>query len=150
MRGEYDKYMQPKAAINLAIITNVSPSTAIFDITGTNFQVQGCDGLLHCQKVVWVPRCVHRYNLTDFAGFCSFSASASAPGSPLAPTAPNLPSASAMLACHVTRYLTHTYTYLSISVLFIISVTLYISPYPQEDPYPFLFGSPARYLSCLN
>jgi len=36
--------------------------------------------------------------------------------------------------------------YLSISVLFIISVSLYISLYPQEDPYPFLFRSPARYV----
>jgi len=60
--------------------------------------------------------------------------------------ASNLPPASATLACHVTRYLTCTYMYLLISVLFIISVTLYISPYPQEDPYPFLFGSPARYV----
>jgi len=56
------------------------------------------------------------------------------------------PSTSAVLACHVNRYLTRTYTYLPISVLFIISVTLYISPYPQEDSYPFLFGSPARYV----
>ena len=56
------------------------------------------------------------------------------------------PSASAALVCHVTRYLTHTYTYLLILVLFIISVTLYISPYPQEDPYPFLFRSPTRYV----
>jgi len=60
--------------------------------------------------------------------------------------ASDLPSASAVLACHITRYLTHTYTYLPISVLFIISLTLYISPYPQEDSYPFLFGSPARYV----
>jgi len=45
--------------------------------------------------------------------------------------ASDLPSASAALACHVTRYLTRTDTYLLISVLFIISVTLYISPYPQ-------------------
>ena len=41
-----------------------------------------------------------------------------------------------MLACHVRQYLTRTDTYLSISVLFIISVSLYISPYPQEDSYP--------------
>jgi len=38
------------------------------------------------------------------------------------------------------------YMYLLISVLFIISMTLYISPYPQVDPYPFLFGSLARYV----
>ena len=56
------------------------------------------------------------------------------------------PPASATLACHVSQYLTCTDTYLLISVLFIISVSLYISPYPQEDPYPFLFGSPARYV----
>ena len=48
--------------------------------------------------------------------------------------APNPPSTSAMLACHVTRYLTHTDTYLPSLVLFIISVTLYISPYPQGIP----------------
>jgi len=59
-------------------------------------------------------------------------------------------STSAVLACHVTWYLTRIYTYLLISVLFIISVTLYISSYLQEDPYPFLFGSPARYVSNLN
>jgi len=46
-------------------------------------------------------------------------------------TASNLPPASAALACHVAWYLTRTDTYLLISVLFIISVTLYISPYPQ-------------------
>jgi len=34
--------------------------------------------------------------------------------------------------------------------LTIISITLYISSCPQEDPYPFLFGSPARYVSCLD
>jgi len=45
--------------------------------------------------------------------------------------APDPPSASATLACHVTWYLTRTDTYLPVSVLFIISVTLYISPYPQ-------------------
>jgi len=61
-------------------------------------------------------------------------------------SAPDLPPASAALACHVSQYLTRTDTYLSISVLFIISVSLYISPYPQEDSYPFLFGSPARYV----
>ena len=42
------------------------------------------------------------------------------------------PSTSAVLACHETRYLTHTDTYFPSSVLFIISVTLYISPYLQE------------------
>jgi len=67
--------------------------------------------------------------------YCSRPATASDP----VPT-------SATLACHVTRYLTRTYMYLPISVLFIISVTLYISPCPQEDPYSFLFGSPARYV----
>jgi len=56
------------------------------------------------------------------------------------------PPTSAGLACHVTRYLTRTYMYLPISGLFIISITLYISPYLQEDPYPFLFRSPARYV----
>jgi len=65
-------------------------------------------------------------------------------------TASNPPPASAVLACHVTGYLTRTYTYLPILVLLIISVTLYISPYLQEDSYPFLFGSPARYVSCLD
>jgi len=60
--------------------------------------------------------------------------------------ASNPPPASAALACHVSQYLTRTDTYLSISVLFIISISLYISPYPQEDPYPFLFKSPARYV----
>ena len=64
---------------------------------------------------------------------------ASAPGSPLdvTPTAPDLPllPASAALACHISQYLTRTDTYLLISVLFIISVVLYISPYPQEDPF---------------
>jgi len=45
--------------------------------------------------------------------------------------ASDLPSASAALACHVTWYLTRTDTYLPSSVLFIISVTLYISSYPQ-------------------
>jgi len=64
--------------------------------------------------------------------------------------ASDLPSASAALACHITRYLTCTYTYLPISVLFIISVTLYISPYPQEDPYAFLFGSHASTASRLT
>jgi len=37
-----------------------------------------------------------------------------APGSSLAPTAPDPPPASAALACHVTQYLTHNYTYLPI------------------------------------
>ena len=45
--------------------------------------------------------------------------------------ASNLPSASATLAYHVTRYLTRTDMYLPSSVSFIISVTPYISPYPQ-------------------
>jgi len=63
----------------------------------------------------------------------SCPSSAPAPGSPLDVTlaAPDPPPASATLACHVTRYLTHTDTYLLIAVLFIISITLYISPYPQ-------------------
>src|SRR5438445_12144462 len=34
--------------------------------------------------------------------------------------------------------------YLVISVLPIISAIPYISPHLQVDPYPFLFGSPAR------
>jgi len=83
-----------------------------------------------------------RANITDTV---RRTASTSAPGLPLdvTPTAPDPPPASAALACHVSQYLTRTDTYLSILVLFIISVSLYISPYPQEDPYPFLFGSPA-------
>jgi len=42
------------------------------------------------------------------------------------------------------------YTYLLISDLFSISITLYIRPCLQADPYPFLFGSPARCVSCLD
>jgi len=37
------------------------------------------------------------------------------------------------------------YMYLLISDLFPISVTLYIRPCLQADPYPFPFGSPAKY-----
>ena len=58
-------------------------------------------------------------------------------------TTSNSPPASATLACHVA--LTCTYTYLPVSALFFISVTLYISPYLQVDPYPFLFGSHALF-----
>ena len=42
------------------------------------------------------------------------------------------------------------YTYLLISDLFSISVILYIRPCLQADSYPFLFGSPARCVSCLD
>jgi len=42
------------------------------------------------------------------------------------------------------------YTYLLILDLFSISVTLYIRPCLQADPYPFLFRSPARCVSCLD
>jgi len=38
------------------------------------------------------------------------------------------------------------YTYLLISDLSLISIILYIRPHLQVDPYPFLFGSPARYV----
>ena len=38
---------------------------------------------------------------------------------------------------------------LSFYVLYLIRVTLYIRPRLQVDPYPFLFGSPARYAPCL-
>jgi len=34
---------------------------------------------------------------------------------------------------------------ISVYVLYLIRVTLYIRPRLQVDPYPFLFGSPARY-----
>jgi len=51
---------------------------------------------------------------------------------PFRPTiAPNPLPDTVVLACHVTQYLTRTDMYLPISVLFIISVILYISPYPQ-------------------
>ena len=42
------------------------------------------------------------------------------------------------------------YTYILISDLFPISATLSIRPCLQADPYPFLFGSPARCVSCLD
>ena len=38
------------------------------------------------------------------------------------------------------------YTYFLISDLSLISIISYISPHLQVDPYPFLFGSPARYV----
>jgi len=63
--------------------------------------------------------------------FCFCSQLAPCTYCPRPAIAPDLPSASAALVCHVTRYLTHTDMYLMVSVLFIISVTLYISPYPQ-------------------
>jgi len=55
-------------------------------------------------------------------------------------TASNLPPTSAALACYVAPYLTCTYMYSSVSVLFFISVTLYINPYLQVDPYDPLLG----------
>jgi len=42
------------------------------------------------------------------------------------------------------------YMYLLILDLFSISVTPYIRPCLQADPYPFLFRSPARCVSCLD
>ena len=38
------------------------------------------------------------------------------------------------------------YTYFLISDLSLISIISYIGPHLQVDPYPFLFGSPARYV----
>jgi len=38
------------------------------------------------------------------------------------------------------------YTYFLILDLSLISIISYISPHLQVDPYPFLFGSPARYV----
>jgi len=101
-----------------------------------------------------LPKIGKRPDWTGLSSTSSSSPSAPAPGlpldvTPIAPDPPLLPTrghpppASAVLVCHVSQYLTRTHTYLSISVLFIISVSL---PYPQEDPYPFLFGSPARYV----
>src|SRR6266704_1076253 len=53
---------------------------------------------------------------------------------------------SVMLVHHVTRAL-HVFS--DLSLISIISAILYISLHQQVDPYPFLFGSPARCASCL-
>src|SRR6266571_4445134 len=53
---------------------------------------------------------------------------------------------SAMLVHHVTCAL-HIFS--DLGLISIISAILYISLHQQVDPYPFLFGSPARCASCL-
>src|SRR6266545_2490568 len=53
---------------------------------------------------------------------------------------------SAILVHHVTHAL-HVFS--DLGLISIISAVLYISLHQQVDPYPFLFGSPARCASCL-
>ena len=53
---------------------------------------------------------------------------------------------SVTLVHHVTRAL-HIFS--DLGLISIISAILYISLHQQVDPYPFLFGSPARCASCL-
>src|SRR6266508_6821061 len=53
---------------------------------------------------------------------------------------------SVTLIHHVTRTL-HVFS--DLGLISIISADLYISLHQQVDPYPFLFGSPARCASCL-
>src|SRR5438270_9530412 len=53
---------------------------------------------------------------------------------------------SVMLVHHVTHAL-HVFS--DLGLISIISAILYISLHQQVDPYPFLFGSPARCTSCL-